>query len=100
MARGKRLQGKLLERIRIVPARFKHDLAGTATLCPAQIAGEGGNSFGFDMAPETNQRVVEEISTAMAPGAIKPTWSSLQENYAVPGWFRGGRFLGDRVCLD
>jgi hypothetical protein len=37
----------------------------------AQCAGEGGNSLGFDMAPETSQRVVEDavkqIPTPMAP---------------------------------
>ncbi len=62
----------------------------------AQCAGEGGNSLGFDMAPETSQRVVEDavkqIPTPMAPGPVKPTWDSLQENYKVPSWFRGAKF--------
>ena len=33
-------------------------LAASSVLLNAQAAGEGGNSFGFDMAPETNQQVV------------------------------------------
>ena len=39
-------------------------LTGSSTLLSAQIAGEGGNSLGFDMAPETSQRVVDK--------AVKP----------------------------
>ena len=62
----------------------------------AQCAGEGGNSLGFDMAPETSQRVVEDavkqIPTPMAPGPVKPTWESLQQNYQVPAWFKGAKF--------
>src|SRR5579872_284410 len=62
----------------------------------AQCAGEGGNSLGFDMAPETSQRVVEDavkqIPTSMAPGPVKPTWDSLKANYKVPGWFKGAKF--------
>lgn len=61
-----------------------------------QCSGEGGNSLGFDMAPETSQRVVEDavkqIPTPMAPGPVKPTWDSLKENYKVPSWFRGAKF--------
>jgi alpha-L-fucosidase len=61
----------------------------------AQCAGEGGNSLGFDMAPETSQRVVEDavkqIPTSMAPGPVKPTWDSLKANYKVPGWFKGAK---------
>jgi len=71
-------------------------LAGTSALGTAQIAGEGGNNFGFDMAPETSPRVVEkavkEIPSVMAPGPVKPTWDSLRENYAIPSWFRGAKF--------
>lgn len=81
----------LLVRLAVLAA-----IAGTSTLSAAQIAGEGGNSFGFDMAPETNQRVVENavkaIPIPMAPGPVKPTWESLQENYTVPSWFRGAKF--------
>ena len=71
-------------------------LAASSVLLNAQAAGEGGNSFGFDMAPETSQQVVEkavkQIPTPMAPGPVKPTWDSLQENYHVPTWFRGAKF--------
>ena len=71
-------------------------LAASSVLLNAQAAGEGGNSFGFDMAPETSQQVVEkavkQIPTPMAPGPVKPTWDSLQENYQVPTWFSGAKF--------
>jgi alpha-L-fucosidase len=71
-------------------------LAGFSVQLRAQAAGEGGNSFGFDMAPETSQRVVEQavkqIPTPMAPGPVKPTWESLRENYKVPSWFVGAKF--------
>lgn len=62
----------------------------------AQDAGEHGNSLGFDMAPETSERVVktavQQIPIPMAPGPVKPTWESLQQNYQVPGWFAGAKF--------
>jgi alpha-L-fucosidase len=71
-------------------------LAGSSARLSPQAAGEGGNSFGFDMAPETSQQVVEkavkQIPTPMAPGLVKPTWDSLQENYHVPNWFVGAKF--------
>lgn len=71
-------------------------LAASSVFLNAQAAGEGGNSFGFDMAPETSQQVVEkavkQIPTPMAPGPVKPAWDSLQENYHVPTWFRGAKF--------
>ena len=71
-------------------------LTGCSAQSNAQCAGEAGNSLGFDMAPETSQRVVEDavkqIPTPMAPGPVKPTWESLQENYKVPDWFRGAKF--------
>ena len=71
-------------------------LTGPSTLVNAQRAGEGGNSLGFDMAPETSQGVVEDavkkIPTTMAPGPVMPTWDSLKENYKVPSWFRGAKF--------
>jgi len=48
------------------------------------------------MAPETNQRVVENavkaIPIPMAPGPVKPKWESLQESYTIPSWFRGAKF--------
>jgi alpha-L-fucosidase len=71
-------------------------LTGSSERVRAQAAGEGGNSLGFDMAPETSQRVVEkavkQIPTPMAPGPVKPTWESLKENYHVPNWFVGAKF--------
>ncbi len=64
-------------------------LASCSAQATAQCAGQAGNSLGFDMAPETSQRVVEDavkqIPTPMAPGPVKPTWASLQENYTGPG---------------
>ncbi len=71
-------------------------LISSPILVTAQCAGESGNSLGFDMAPETSQRVVEDavkqIPTTMAPGPVKPTWVSLEENYKVPSWFKGAKF--------
>ncbi len=62
----------------------------------AQAAGEAGNSLGFDMAPETSQRVVEkavkEIPISMADGPVRPTWDSLKDTYTVPAWFQGAKF--------
>lgn len=71
-------------------------LATVPLTASAQCAGEGGNSLGFDMAPETSQRVVEDavklIPTQMAPGPVKPDWESLRTSYKVPDWFRGAKF--------
>jgi len=71
-------------------------LACSSSPAAAQCGGEGGNSLGFDMAPETSQRVVEEavkqIPTPMAPGPVRPSWESLKDNYKVPGWFKGAKF--------
>jgi alpha-L-fucosidase len=74
--------------------------SGTALAFPsraaAQALGEGGNTMGFDMAPETNLAVVEGavklIPVVKAPGPIEPTWDSLQQNYKVPDWFIGAKF--------
>src|SRR6478609_6108161 len=70
-------------------------LMNCAAHLTAQCAGEGGNSLGFDMAPETSQRVVEDavklIPTPMAPGPVQPTWDSLQQNYQVPAWFKAAK---------
>jgi alpha-L-fucosidase len=78
------------------PALLLTVFTASSTLLSAQVAGEGGNSLGFDMAPETNQRVVDkavsQIPTPMAPGPVKPTWASLQENYTIPDWFKGAKF--------
>jgi len=57
---------------------------------------EDGNSMGFDMAPETNLKVVEaaakSITTKMPSGPFKPTWESLEANYKVPDWYAGAKF--------
>ncbi len=58
---------------------------------------EGGNDpRGYDMAPETNLKVVEAavamIPTKLPPGPFQPTWDSLKENYKVPQWFIGAKF--------
>jgi alpha-L-fucosidase len=57
---------------------------------------EGGNSPGYDMAPETTPAVVEaavaKIPTKLSPGPFQPTWVSLKENYRVPQWFIGAKF--------
>jgi alpha-L-fucosidase len=69
---------------------------GSALHANAQDIGEGGNTLGFDMAPETNLKVVDgavkQIPVAMAPGPVLPTWDSLQQNYRVPDWFIGAKF--------
>ncbi len=85
-----------LRRMLAPPALLLTVFTASSTLLSAQVAGEGGNSLGFDMAPETNQRVVDkavsQIPTPMAPGPVKPTWASLQENYTIPDWFKGAKF--------
>ena len=57
---------------------------------------EAGNDTGFDMAPETNLKVVEaaakSITTKIPSGPFKPTWESLQANYKVPDWYAGAKF--------
>jgi alpha-L-fucosidase len=62
----------------------------------AQDIGEGGNTLGYDMAPETNIAVVnaavKQIPVTIAPGPVQPTWESLQQNYKVPDWFIGAKF--------
>ncbi len=56
----------------------------------------GGNSSGYDMAPETRLEVVEaavaKIKTPLPPGPFAPTWDSLKENYHVPAWFYEAKF--------
>jgi alpha-L-fucosidase len=56
----------------------------------------GGNSRGYDMAPETRLEVVEAanamITTTNPPGPFQPTWESLKANYKVPSWFIGAKF--------
>ncbi len=57
---------------------------------------EGGNSPGYDMAPETTLKVVETanamIPTKNPPGPFQPTWDSLKANYQVPQWFVRAKF--------
>src|ERR1035441_8133006 len=57
---------------------------------------DGGNSQGYDMAPETRLEVVEaavaQIPTRLPPGSFQPTCESLKENYQVPQWFIGAKF--------
>lgn len=57
---------------------------------------DGGNSIGYDMAPETRLEVVQaavaQIPTKLPPGPFQPTWDSLKENYKVPAWFAGAKF--------
>jgi hypothetical protein len=49
--------------------------------------GEGGNTMGFDMAPETNLAVVnaavQQIPVKIAPGPVQPSWDSLKHNGVV-----------------
>ena len=56
----------------------------------------GGNSIGYDMAPETTLQVVNaavaKIPTKLPQGPFQPTWESLQKNYKVPLWFIGAKF--------
>ena len=74
-----------------------------ATLLPAaafaqatDAIADGGNSAGYDMAPETRLEVVEaavaQIPSKLPPGPFAPTWESLKENYKVPQWFVGAKF--------
>jgi len=62
----------------------------------AQDIGAGGNSMGYDMAPETTLAVVnaavKQIPVKMAPGPVEPSWDSLKQNYKVPDWFIGAKF--------
>ncbi len=32
------------------------------------------------------------VTTPMAPGPVKPTWDSIQQNYVVPAWFADAKF--------
>jgi alpha-L-fucosidase len=74
-------------------------LAGVVSPLIAQTnnpMADGGNSQGYDMAPETRLEVVEaavaQIPTKLPPGPFQPTWDSLKENYRVPQWFVGAKF--------
>lgn len=69
---------------------------GSSLQVLAQDIGEGGNTMGFDMAPETNlavvNRAIKQIPITMAPGPVEPNWDSLKQNYKVPDWFIGAKF--------
>ena len=60
------------------------------------LLASGGNSPGYDMAPETRLEVVQaavaKITTPMPAGPFQPTWESLQKNYEVPAWFYEAKF--------
>jgi alpha-L-fucosidase len=69
--------------------------AATQSTDAKQIA-EGGNSQGFDMAPETSLSVVEAAVAAIPDripaGKVQPTWESLRQNYKSPRWFFDAKF--------
>jgi len=80
-------------------------LVGAVVICGAQPApaptapnlmAAGGNSAGYDMAPETRLEVVQaavaQIPTKLPPGPYQPTWESLKQNYKVPDWFYEAKF--------
>lgn len=71
------------------------DDAGGEAARKAETA-EGGNSPGFDMAPETRLEVVEAavkaIPEKIPAGPFQPTWESLKEHYQVPAWFYQAKF--------
>ncbi len=70
--------------------------APTAADDTARQLGAGGNSAGYDMAPETRIEVVQAAVAAipekLPAGPVKPTWESLQANYTAPAWFRDAKF--------
>ena len=83
-----------------VPRNVIASTAGAAmpTLSPAEtkLLAAGGNSSGYDMAPETTLAVVNaavaQIPTPLPSGPFQPTWESLKENYRVPAWFYQAKF--------
>jgi alpha-L-fucosidase len=71
--------------------------AQSADPIPApNLLAAGGNSQGYDMAPETRLEVVEaavaQIPSKIPAGPFQPTWDSLKENYHVPAWFYEAKF--------
>jgi alpha-L-fucosidase len=60
------------------------------------LLAEGGNSQGYDMAPETRLEVVQAavaaIPSPLPAGPFQPTWESLKANYRVPAWFNEAKF--------
>lgn len=85
---------KLLKDATITKPELAQDATTTRKMNVA--IGETGNSMGFDMAPETNVKVVEGavllIPNGIAPGPVQPTWESIKANYKVPQWFIGAKF--------
>ncbi len=80
-------------------ALTSHLCAAEPTTSPSnnsQIAAGGNETRGFDMAPETNEKVVAaavaEIPTKLPPGPFQPTWDSLKQNYKTPRWFSEAKF--------
>src|SRR5689334_14023216 len=76
-----------------VALTFDPELAGAPADNPMA---DGGNSPGYDMAPETRPEVVQAAVAAipekLPPGPFKPDWGSLAANYKVPRWFVEARF--------
>lgn len=70
--------------------------ANVRDLANAREIGEGGNSAGFDMAPETRHDVVQAAVAAiprrLPAGPVQPTWESLAANYTAPAWFSAAKF--------
>lgn len=70
--------------------------ASPAPPAAASVLAAGGNSTGYDMAPETRLEVVEAAVAALPSkipaGPFQPTWESLKENYRVPAWFYEAKF--------
>lgn len=68
----------------------------SATQVDPSVIAAGGNSQGYDMAPETRLEVVEaavaQIPTKLPTGPYQPTWESLKQNYRVPAWFYEAKF--------
>jgi alpha-L-fucosidase len=62
----------------------------------SNLMADGGNSEGYDMAPETTLEVVNAanamIPTPNPPGPFQPTWDSIKQNYQVPKWFADAKF--------
>ena len=56
----------------------------------------GGNSAGYDMAPETNLKVVQaavaQIPDKIPAGPYSPDWDSIKASYKVPSWFIQAKF--------
>jgi alpha-L-fucosidase len=71
-------------------------LAQTPPPPAPNLLAAGGNSSGYDMAPETRLEVVESavaaLRTPLAPGPFAPTWDSLRAHYEVPAWFYEAKF--------